>query len=175
MNETINLISDFAAESGDARYALELLWAAGKYADEVHSLQITPEFCRKAKVNFDPGIKREVIQDLNLHQKLILLSIARHLKKTQKAYITMGECQKSYSIICEEIGEGPKSYTKIWEYIKELTNISEFLSTKVSRLEDKPGQTTLIRLNVPIELLEQILENEIKGQKSMANVMPSFW
>jgi len=175
LNETINLISDFAAESGDARYALELLWAAGKYADESNSLQITPEFCRKAKVNFDPGIKREVIQDLNLHQKLILLSIARHLKKTQKAYITMGECQKSYNIICEEIGEDPKSYTKIWEYIKELTNISEFLSTKVSRLDDKPGQTTLLRLNVPIEILEQILENEIKGQKSAANVAPSFW
>jgi len=175
LNETINLISDFASESGDARYALELLWVAGKYADEDNSPQITPEFCRKAKVNLDPGIKREVIQSLNLHQKLVLLAIARHLKNTQKAYITMGEFQKSYSIICEEYDTKPHGYTKMWEHIKELTNISEFLSAKVTKLEDKPGQTTSLRLNVPIELLEQILENEVKIQRSTTHVVPSFW
>ena len=162
LSETINLISDFAAESGDARYALELLWLAGKYADTAKSLQITPEFVRRARGNLAQEIKREVLRDLDLHQKLILLAIARQLKNTQKAYVTMGDCQKAYRIICEEYGIKHRSYTKVWEYIKELTDISEFLSTKVTGLENKPGQTTLLRLNVPIEILEQVLENEIE-------------
>ncbi|NVM54422.1 MAG: AAA family ATPase [Candidatus Helarchaeota archaeon] len=169
LNETINLISDFTAESGDARYALELLWLAGKYADDAKSLQITPEFARQAKVNLDPGIKREVIRDLGLHLKLILLATTRQLKNTQKAYAIMGEIEAAYRLICEEYSTEshsikPRGHTKIWEYIRELTDISEFLSTKVSSLEDKPGQTTLLRLNVPIEILEQILEDEIKGE-----------
>ncbi len=161
LNETVNLIADFTAESGDARYALELLWRSGKYADDAKSLQITPEFARQAKVNLDPGIKREIIRDLNLHQKFILLSIARRLKNTQKAYVIMGECQEAYRVICEEYGVKHRGYTKIWEYIRDLTEYSDFLSTKVTGLEKKPGQTTLIRLNVPIEVLEQVLENEI--------------
>ncbi|MHA1425570.1 MAG: Cdc6/Cdc18 family protein [Candidatus Helarchaeota archaeon] len=162
--ETIDLISDFATESGDARYALELLLLAGKYADAVKSIQITPEFARKAKTNLDPGIKREILQDLGLHHKLVLLAIIRQLKMTDKAYIIMGECQKSYQLICEEYMIKPRSYTKIWELVKELASLSEFLSTKVSKLEDKPGQTTLLRLNVPIEILEQILEIEIEKE-----------
>ena len=166
LNETINLISDFSAESGDARYSLELLWLAGKYADESNSVQITPEFARQAKINLDPGIKREVLRDLNQHQKLILLAITRQLKVTQKAYITMGECEKTYCLICEEYNVKPNSHTKIWEHIKELTDISEFLSSKVTALEDKPGQTTLIRLNVPVEILEQILEKELTNNKN---------
>jgi len=161
LNETLNLIADFAAELGDARYALELLWLAGKYADDVDSVQITPEFARKAKVNFDPGIKREIIRDLNLHQKLILLSIVRLLKNTQKAYVIMGECQRAYQIICEEYNVKQRSHTKIWEYINALSNLSDFLSTKVAGLENKPGQTTLLRLNVPIDSLERILEDEL--------------
>ncbi len=164
LNETINLISDFATESGDARYALELLWLAGKYADDAKSFQITPEFARKAKNNLDPGVQREVLRDIDLQQKLILLAIARQLKNTQQAYITMGECQKSYRVLCEEFETPAKSYTKVWECIRDLADISEFLSTKVTGLEDKPGQTTKIRLNVPIEILEQVLENEIKDE-----------
>ena len=155
LNETMDLIADFSTESGDARYALELLALAGKYADAVKSIQVTPEFVRKAKGKLDPGIKREIIQDfLSLHQKLVLLAIVRQLKMTEKAYINMGVCQKSYQLICEEYATKPLSYTKMWELIKELTSLSEFLSAKVSKLDDRPGQTTLLRLNVPIEILE---------------------
>lgn len=164
LNDTINLIADFAAESGDARYALELLWLAGKYADDAKSIHITPEFARQAKINLDPGIKQEIIRELNLHQKFILLAITRRLKNSQKAYVIMGECQKAYRIICEEYGAKQRSYTKVWEYIQNLTKLSELLSAKVAGLENKPGQTTLLRLNVPIEILEQILEEEIKSE-----------
>lgn len=164
LNETINLIADFAAESGDARYALELLWLAGKYADDIKSFQIAPEFARQAKVNLDPGIKREIIREMNLHQKFILLAITRRLKNTQKAYVIMGECQKAYQVICEEYGVKQRSYTKVWEHIRDLTIFSEFLSARVAGLEKKPGQTTLLRLNVPIEILERVLEEEIKSE-----------
>lgn len=163
LSETINLISDFSEESGDARYALELLWLAGKYADESKTFQISPEFARKAKSNLDPGVKKEIIRDLGLHPKLLLLAVARRLKNTEKAYLTMGDCQASYRIVCEEYGIKQRSYTKIWEHINELADISDFLTTRVAGLQDKPGQTTIIRLNVPIEILEQAIEKEVEN------------
>ncbi len=168
LQETIRLIADFAAELGDVRFALDLLWGATKCADAANSPQVLPEHAREAKVSLNPGIKKEVIQALTLHQKLVLLAIARHLKNTQKAYITMGEFQKSYSIICEEYGIKPHGYTKMWEHIKEITAISELLSAKVVKIEGKPGQKTVLRLNVPITLVEVILDDEF-------HFLPSFW
>lgn len=164
LNDTISYVSDLAAISGDARYALELLWLAGKYADEEGALQVSPDHTRKAITNLDPGIQREVIRDLGLHQKLFLLAVARQLKNTQKAYVILSDCQKAYRTICEEHGIEHHSYTKVWEYVKELVDISGCLSSNVSCLQGRVGRTTLLRVDVPVDILTQILENQIEDK-----------
>ncbi|MCX8170228.1 MAG: AAA family ATPase, partial [Candidatus Methanomethyliaceae archaeon] len=45
--EVLRMIAEIAASKGDARYALELLWRAGKYADAEGSNRILPEHVRK--------------------------------------------------------------------------------------------------------------------------------
>jgi cell division control protein 6 len=51
MDETLQVISDIASEHGDARYAIELLWRAGKQADRSRVRVVIPDYARQAKVD----------------------------------------------------------------------------------------------------------------------------
>jgi cell division control protein 6 len=46
--ETVNFLADVSGSSGDARYAIELLWRSGKYADSENSRVVSAEHVRKA-------------------------------------------------------------------------------------------------------------------------------
>src|SRR5919108_1997439 len=46
--EIISFISDIASANGDARYAIELIWRAGKHADSEGNTEIKPDHVRNA-------------------------------------------------------------------------------------------------------------------------------
>ena len=46
--EVVEFVADMAAPAGDARYAIELVWRAGKYADTEASREVTAEHVRAA-------------------------------------------------------------------------------------------------------------------------------
>ena len=101
--DTISLISDISAtENGDARYAIELLWRAGKTADDENLFKIIPEHVRNAKADTHPVVRREILNDLTRPQLLLLLALARTLKRSDLAYSTMGEVEEAYHIASEE-------------------------------------------------------------------------
>ncbi|MFX1598264.1 MAG: ORC1-type DNA replication protein, partial [Promethearchaeota archaeon] len=154
--KALRLISDIASELGDARYALELLWRAGKYADEERTLRVCPEHVRRAKADIYPTIRKEVLVDLSLHEKLLLLSIARHLRRTQAAYTMMGKIKQVYNIVCEEYETQPLAHTQLWEYIRIL-NKHGIIATKLSG-KGMRGKTTLISL---LDAPTTIIENEL--------------
>ncbi len=162
--EAVNLIADISAEWGDARYAIELLWRAGKYVDMEQQFIIHPEHVRKAKADTHPSVRREILRDISLHHNLLLLAISRQLRISQAAYATMGETKEKYNIICEEYGEKPKKHTQIWEYIQDLENYT-IISTKISGSGVR-GKTTLIGLpDVPTSVLEQEIIEFLEEKK----------
>lgn len=162
--KALELISDIASELGDARYALELLWRAGKYADEERTLRVCPEHVRRAKADIYPTIRKEVLVDLSLHEKLLLLSIARSLRKTQSAYTMMGNMKQTYHIVCEEYETQPLAHTQLWEHIKTL-NKHGIIATKLSG-EGIRGKTTLISLlDAPTTIIENELMNLLEEKK----------
>ncbi|NWF94696.1 MAG: ORC1-type DNA replication protein [Candidatus Thorarchaeota archaeon] len=165
MTETIRLISDIASMQGDARYAIELLWRAGKQADHEGSGLVIPDYARQAKADTHPELRKEVFAALPLQSKLLLLSAARLLNDTRSAYVTMGELEEMYHLVCEEYSEEPRSHTQIWEWIQDL-NAQELIDTKRSSTGQR-GQTTLIGLSdVPAELLEDFLVGFIEQKKA---------
>lgn len=97
--ETLELIADIASRWGDARFALELLWRAGMAADSEGRDLVTPEHVRKAKADVYPELKREVLRELQLHEKLVLLAIARKLKTSKRAYAFTGDVKKTYRVV----------------------------------------------------------------------------
>lgn len=162
--DSIELIADISSKSGDARYAIEILWGAGQCADDESSPIVYPDHVRKAKSLIHPEIRREVILTLTLHQKLILLAIIRKLKHTKNAYISTNDAISSYKLACEEYEEEPRRHTQIWSYLKELSK-QDVISTKISG-EGMRGKTTLISIpDISVETIELFLMKSIENQK----------
>lgn len=162
--DSIELIADISSKSGDARYAIEMLWGAGQCADDESSPIVYPDHVRKAKALIHPEIRREVILTLTLHQKLILLAIIRKLKHTKNAYISTNDAISSYKLACEEYEEEPRRHTQIWSYLKELSK-QDVISTKISG-EGMRGKTTLISIpDISVETIELFLMKSIENQK----------
>jgi cell division control protein 6 len=159
--QTMNLIAELAySEGGNARYAIELLWRAGKYADASEMREVSPECVRKAAVSVYPVVRKDMISSLSLHEKLFLLGVARHFKQTDMAYMSMGEAENAYAIVCEEYGEKKRGHTQLWKYVRELSALG-VIETKVSG-EGQRGKTTFISLpRVPASDLEQELSRTL--------------
>jgi cell division control protein 6 len=161
--ETTELIADISARWGDARLALELLWRAGMVADREGSDVVLPEHAREAKAEVHPEIKKEVLRNLRLQEKLLLLAVARRLKISERAYALTGEAEKSYRVVCEEYGERYRKHTQLWEYFKRLES-----SGLVELRPSGPGHRgTSMRVSipdVPVAWLEKELEKVLKGK-----------
>ncbi|MHA1917972.1 MAG: ORC1-type DNA replication protein [Candidatus Ranarchaeia archaeon] len=154
-NDTIRLISDIASEWGDARYSIELLWRAGKFADEEGKFKIIPEYVRHAKSETHPVVRKEVLRDLHKPQKVLLVSLSRLLKRSGQAFVTTGELENAFKITCEEYNIQPKKHTQLWDYINEIKQ-HNIIETKISG-KGMRGKTTLISLP---DIKAEVLENE---------------
>jgi len=158
---TVDLIAELASsEGGDARYAIELLWRAGKYADASEMREVSPECVRKAAVSVYPVVRKDMISSLGLHEKLFLLGVARRFRQAGTAYMSMGEAEDAYAVVCEEYGEKKRGHTQLWKYVKELS-VSGIIETKASGAGQR-GKTTLISLpRVPASDLEEELSKAL--------------
>ncbi len=159
--DTVALIADIAARWGDARLALELLWRAGMTADGENAGEVMPEHARRAKAEVYPEVKREVIRDLQLHEKLFLLAVARKLKISKRAYALTGEAEKSYRVVCEEYDEEPRKHTQIWEYLNRMEGLG--LVDLQPSGERHRGKSQRISVpDIPVVTLERELERLLK-------------
>jgi len=158
---TVDLIAELASsEGGDARYAIELLWRAGKYADASEVREVSPECVRKAAVSVYPVVRKDMISSLGLHEKLFLLGVARRFRQAGTAYMSMGEAEDAYAVVCEEYGEKKRGHTQLWKYVKDLS-MSGIIEAKASGAGHR-GKTTLISLpRVPASDLEEELSKAL--------------
>jgi cell division control protein 6 len=141
----VSLTADLAQdESGNARFAIELLWRAGKYTDAEDSDVVTPEFVRKAVSNIIPSMPKSELERLGLHEKLFLLGAAEVFLENSEAYSTLSEIEKAYAVACEEFDEKAVSHTQVWKYLQTLSALG-YLKTKVSG-EGTRGRQTLVYL-----------------------------
>lgn len=144
-SETITLAAELGGEEGgNARYAIELLWRAGKYADTEKVPEVSPEHIRKAVGSVYAVVRRDEITALDFHKKLFLLGIARHFQQNREIHLPMGEAEEAYSITCEEFSERPRGHTQVWKYVQELASLG-VINAELSASGQR-GKTTLIGL-----------------------------
>lgn len=168
--DSILLAAEIAAVKGDARQALEIMWYAGKFADKDGNSIVYPEHVRYAKANIEPSLLRTALEDMTLHKLLLLLAITRRLKYTQTAYVTTGEVEENYHIVCEEHIESPRKHTQIWEYLKEFEKYG-ILVTKKSSLGHR-GNTQLISIqDASVSELEQEVIKQLKVIKRQSTIL----
>lgn len=158
-DELLETIASLAEENGDARFGIELLWQAAKLADQEKKDQITSEHVRKAVVSVLP-LEKSFVEDLNSHQKLILLSIAKLIR--DKPFATTPEVKSTYIQICEQKGIRPRRQTQIWSYLKDLTRLGLIQQEVENRHRQgrSKGRVSIIRIrDIPIEEIIQTLDH----------------
>jgi cell division control protein 6 len=160
--EVVNLASELAfSEGGNARFAIELLWRAGKYAGAERLDVVPPECLRKAVSSIIPTLRKSELASLGLHEKLFLLGAARVFKESQKAYASLSEVERAYAVVCEEFDEQPHSHTQLWKYVQFLSALS-ILKTEVATT-GRRGRATRVSLpSIPAYELEKELSASLE-------------
>jgi cell division control protein 6 len=154
--DVVGLIAELAAtETGNARFGIELLWRSGKYADAQDSERVEPECVRQAVSAIIPTVKRSELGTFGLHEKMLLLAVARFFKENKEAFATLSEVEETYGVICEEYEEKPYSHTQLWKYLQRFAQIG-IVKTEVGVAER--GRSTMVSLpSVPAGELEHEL------------------
>jgi cell division control protein 6 len=155
--DVVELVAELSvSESGNARFAIELLWRAGKYADAEDLGSVEPECVRKAVSSIIPTIRRSELSSLGFHEKLFLLGAARVFKGSQRTYASLSEIEEGYAVVCEEFDEQPLSHTQLWKYVKLFSALG-ILKAEVAAAGTR-GRSTRVSLPlVPASELEKEL------------------
>jgi len=161
---TVTFLADVAGSSGDARYAIELLWRAGKYADSENASVVSAEYVRKAIASVYPAMRTDYIAALSVHEKLLLLALSRLLIQRDTAYVSMGDVEREYQAACDEFNEEPRQHTQVWKYARALSSIG-IISAQMSG-EGMRGRTTLLGLaQVPASKMQESLEAALESAR----------
>jgi cell division control protein 6 len=166
--DVVDLIAELAfTQTGNARFGIELLWRAGKYADAQEAGCIEPECVRMAVANIIPGVRRSELTSLGLHEKLFLLAVARYFKENEEAYVSLSEAERAYAVVCEEFGEAPNSHTQLWKYIQYLSSLG-VVKTEVATVATRGRSTRLSLPTVPAVELEKELSASLQQETGRA-------
>ena len=156
--DTVCLVADIvAAQSGNARLAIEILQKAGRMADDEGKQVVGPEEVRAAKAYSHDYITTSKLQQMPQHPLLVLLALARRLKKGE-AYATTGSVEQSYKVACEEFGTEARAHTQFWKYLKQLEGAGFLLS----RLSGKGQAGTTQLLSIP-DAPAKAVEEQVLG------------
>jgi cell division control protein 6 len=164
--DTISLIAELAfSEGGNARFGIELLWRAGKYADAENLGNVVPDCVRKAASSIVPAMRKSDLASLGYHEKLFLLGIARLFKESQKAQVSLTEAEQAYAIACEEFGAKPHSHTQLWKYLQTLSAVG-IVEAKVSPNESHGRSTFIYLTRIPMSELEKELSALLEKEEA---------
>jgi len=167
-DDVVALISELAfKETGNARFGIELLWRAGKYADSNDAEILEAECVRLAVSSIIPSMRRSDIASLGLHQKLFLLAVARFFKENEQAYVALSEVEKSYEVVCEEFNEKTNSHTQIWNYAQYLSSLG-IIKTEVASSTTRGRSTQISLPSIPAFELEKELSAALAQEKGRA-------
>jgi cell division control protein 6 len=143
---TARLIAGVAADSGDARYALELLYRSAKMADYNGAEKVRAADVQEARNSLPPQVSLEELNYLSRHERIILLAAARLLKPADRAFVATGELEVEYGSICSSMNLKPRRHTMVWMSIQNLKARGFFVASQSGK--GRRGRTTLIGLNI---------------------------
>ena len=167
--DTVGLIAELAlSENGNARYGIELLWRAGKYANAEDLETVTPECVRKAVSSIIPIMRKSDLAPLSLHEKLFLLGIARTFKESQKAHVSLVEAEQAYAVVCEEYSMSPNSHTQLWKYVQSFSSLG-IVKTEVSTGASRGRSTAIYLPGIPAHELEKELKTLLESEEAYKN------
>ncbi len=162
----INLCAALAAkEDGDARKALQLLRKAGELAQRAQNKMITAKHVDEAQNELEKDHVVEYILGMPFQAQLILSSIYLLSKYPESPDIIIsGDIYEVYAELCSIIPAIRKlTERRISDYINELA-LSGIISAIIKSM-GYHGRTKIIKLEIDMSLLEEILKKVNKIEK----------
>jgi len=162
---TISKIAAYAAQDGDARYALRLLRKAGDIAESMAVDRVLPEHVESAKKAVEEDIMGEAIKNLPEHQQIVMYSIAslamqggmqKRLSGLSEGDLFTGEVFEAYESNCRALSRNPRTIRQFSQYLNELEMLG-FITTAMSGKGIR-GNTRLIRLGYPPEEIKSTIK-----------------
>ena len=163
--ETINKICEIAMESGDIRYALELLWSAGKEADSSKLFKILPKFIEDYHTNSKLILIKNSIDNLNEHQILFLKSIIEELLLENTFETSIVQILKRYEQVCSLTNKKPLKAIKVQKIIKILQNNGLITIKRLGNRNKSDVYNVLINTRIDLRRYNELLKDKIKVGK----------
>jgi cell division control protein 6 len=157
----IDFIADMTCSAGDAYYAIQILWKAGKCADNFGTDRIIPEHVRMAKSMTDPKVRSEDLLSLPRDEKVVLQAVANLLRKESNIYVNLSDIIETYHVLCETYRSKPVDNRTVKEYLLDLSRVG-FLDVKntKSKLESSIHD---VPIGILLEVLEPMVAKEYSG------------
>ena len=144
---------DIIIDGGNSNYKDSIRRAEKAGRGEVLPEDVRPSTLRKA------SLEPSSVDNLSLHQKLVLLGICRRLKKAEE--LSSGDAQKLYLLVCEEHEVKARSYTTFWKHLKALET-EGLIETRAAHKNVGRGRTTHITMtNTAPATIESRIEREL--------------
>ncbi len=142
-----------AQEHGDARRALDLLRIAGEIAERNNDDRVEEKHIDMAEEKLDLDRMTEAARVLPKHSKLVLFAILTVLKR--KKCVLTGDIQKSYELLCAQMGLRPLTQRRVSDIIAEL-DIQGLINASVIS-KGRYGRTREISLSISKTTHDKIL------------------
>ncbi|MEM2876396.1 MAG: hypothetical protein QXL67_05545 [Candidatus Bathyarchaeia archaeon] len=148
------------SSGGNLRYALELMLKAGEIANLNKAGVVSLEHLSKAESIIHPNLNGHLLKKLGVHEKILLISVAKRLKETSKNEVSISEVEEEYGHLCICLGFKPRTHTMLLHYVKTLSLLG-FIEHELSGPGYR-GKTTLLSLpNASPELVEFRVKEEL--------------
>jgi len=153
-NSAINLAAAITAqESGDARYALKLLFKAGEMAEQAGKKKVTDDDVEAARRKVEIDLAAETVSTLPENHQIVLYAIAKISQKGSKysrlegvdeSFLFSGEIHEEYEGLCKKMRKRSRTLRWFKEYLNDLEMLGLITTTPSSK--GVRGHTTLIKL-----------------------------
>ena len=160
-DEIIDFIADIAADTGDARVAIDLLDKSARFAENGSAGAIMAEDVRSAKNLMYNLVSASNLRQFGMNKLLVLLAVSRCIKN--KTYVSQKAVENTYAIVCEEYETPAKGHTQFWSYIIAMEK-EGFIKTFKQFDQAEGAIVKYISLpDIPASTLSRIIERIIEG------------
>ncbi|MBQ3735872.1 MAG: AAA family ATPase [Candidatus Methanomethylophilaceae archaeon] len=160
-DEIIDFIADIAADTGDARVAIDLLDKSARFAENGSAGAIMAEDVRSAKNLMYNLVSASNLRQFGMNKLLVLLAVSRCIKN--KTYVSQKAVENTYAVVCEEYETPAKGHTQFWSYIIAMEK-EGFIKTFKQFDHAEGAIVKYISLpDIPASTLSRIIERIIEG------------
>ena len=158
-DEAIDAITDMAADTGDARMAIDILDKAARLAEMRPKAVVTIDDVASVSDMVSSVVNATRLDTLGKNEIFTLLAYARATRN--KPYVTLADAEKTYAVVCEEYEVPARKHTQFFGYTDTLVKdnllvcrTAEGGKAKVYSIQDIPPKQMCKKLE---ELIEKVV------------------